>query len=132
MFSVSVPNDLAALTRLTASLEQYASECSYAESLSHNLLIIAEELFVNFVHHGGAADGQFEVQIAETENGIHMRVLDDGAAFNPLASPDADTDAPLENRDIGGLGLHLVRQFAEDLTYQREGNRNVVELLLKS
>lgn len=131
MFSVTVPNDLTALETLTASLQQHADAENFSEAVAHRLVVIVEELFVNFVHHGGAVDGQFEVQIEPTDAGLQLHIADDGLPFNPLASQCVDTDADLAARDIGGLGLHLVRQFADDFAYLRMDDRNVVDIYLK-
>ena len=131
MFSVTVPNDLAALETLTASLQQHADAEKFSEAVAHRLSVIVEELFVNFVHHGGAADGQFEVKIERTDAGLQLRIADDGVPFNPLESERVDTAANLEDRDVGGLGLHLVRQFADNVAYNRIDDRNVVEIRLK-
>ena len=130
MLSLTAPNDLTALETLTTSLEQHLSEAGHADTLRHRLLVIAEELFVNFVHHGGTAEGRFDIQIDSCEGGVSVRIADDGAPFNPLASVSADVEAALDERDIGGLGLHLVRQFADELAYQRIDERNVVTFRL--
>ena len=131
MFSVTVPNDLTALETLTASLQQHADENGIAEQVTHRLLVIVEELFVNFVNHGGAADGRFEVKVDRSNAGLQLHIADDGLPFNPLASESVDTDAGLADRDVGGLGLHLVRQFADSFAYLRIDDRNVVEICLK-
>ena len=57
---------------------------------------------------------------------IVLQIADDGRDFNPLAAPPLDLDQPLEERTIGGLGVHLVRSLAERVKYQRAGGRNIL------
>ena len=57
---------------------------------------------------------------------LMVTVSDDGVAFNPLAVPPPDTTLPLEERELGGLGIHLVRNLTDEATYGRLGGRNVI------
>jgi len=52
----------------------------------------------------------------------------DGVPFNPLSEKAPDIDAPLEEREIGGLGIHLVRNLIDDVTYHRRIGKNVMTL----
>jgi len=55
-------------------------------------------------------------------------VEDDGRAFNPLTLPPVDTSAPLEQRGIGGLGVHMIRQLMDSVEYRREAGRNILTM----
>lgn len=57
-----------------------------------------------------------------------VEVEDDGREFNPLTLPSVDTGAPLEQRAIGGLGVHLVRQLMDSVEYRRAGGRNILTM----
>ncbi len=57
-----------------------------------------------------------------------MRVEDDAVAFNPLEREAPDLNAPLEDRPIGGLGVHLVRKLMDDVRYERAGARNILTM----
>ena len=56
---------------------------------------------------------------------IRVNVEDDGKPFNPLDAPEADTAKPLEERTVGGLGVHLVRKLMDGLEYQRRDGKNL-------
>jgi len=58
-------------------------------------------------------------------------VSDDGVPFHPLAMPSPDTTRPLDEREPGGLGIHLVRSLATETSYARRDGRNVVSLVMK-
>jgi anti-sigma regulatory factor (Ser/Thr protein kinase) len=57
-----------------------------------------------------------------------VEVEDDGRAFNPLNAPAADTAAPLEQRPVGGLGIHMIRQLMDSVEYRHEDARNILIL----
>ena len=57
-----------------------------------------------------------------------VEVEDDGREFNPLTLPPVDTSVPLEQRRIGGLGVHMVREFMDSVEYRREAGRNILTL----
>jgi anti-sigma regulatory factor (Ser/Thr protein kinase) len=96
------------------------------EDLVFQLTLALEEVVVNAIKHGQREQGRhdIEVTVRAEEDWVVMTVEDDGIAFNPLDAPPADIGAALENRPIGGLGVHLVRSLIPDLSYTREGDRN--------
>jgi anti-sigma regulatory factor (Ser/Thr protein kinase) len=53
-------------------------------------------------------------------------MVDDGIPFNPLGVETPDTDLPLEEREIGGLGIHLVRRMMDKVSYRRRIDKNVI------
>ncbi len=59
----------------------------------------------------------------------HEMVEDDGRAFDPADAPLPDLNTSVEKRTVGGLGLHLVRSFVDELSYSRSGERNVLTLV---
>ena len=63
---------------------------------------------------------------------MRVDVEDDGQPFNPLEAPEADTTNPLEERTIGGLGVHLVRKLMDGLEYKRQGERNLLTIKKKT
>jgi anti-sigma regulatory factor (Ser/Thr protein kinase) len=63
---------------------------------------------------------------------VKAEVQDDGQPFNPLEAAEVDTTKPLEERTIGGLGIHLVRKLMDGLEYQRQADRNLLILTKKT
>ena len=57
--------------------------------------------------------------------------LDDGRAFDPLCAPEADLGVPLEERRVGGLGIHLLRKLASEIRYHREDGRNHLHVVIR-
>jgi sigma-B regulation protein RsbU (phosphoserine phosphatase) len=89
--------------------------------------LVVEELLTNVVK---AADTdrktiQLTMNCALTPLGIEIVVRDDGTEFNPLSRPDPDLDADIVDRGVGGLGVHLIKQLADECSYARVDGLNV-------
>ncbi len=93
--------------------------------INHAHLAI-EEMATNILKYGYNDSASHEILLRVViETATVLVVLeDDGHEFNPLATPPPNLDLPLEERQAGGLGIHLVRQLASQLQYQRRGAVN--------
>jgi serine/threonine-protein kinase RsbW len=125
------------VARLLDRLEAYAEATGLGPRTAHRLALVCEELVANVLTHGaaGPAGASFVAltvrRPAAAGGALHVAVEDDGPAFDPLAgAPGADTTSALEEREIGGLGLHLIRTMARAPRYERLAARNRVELLI--
>lgn len=91
--------------------------------------IIMDEIVSNIVRCSGAE--AFAIGFDRTEKGIEMTFTDNGAAFDPtqeVASPDLT--APVAEREVGGLGIFMVKKMAKSVAYRRDGQRNVLKVVL--
>jgi len=59
---------------------------------------------------------------------LSIQVADDGVAFNPLLAPEPDLDLAIDQRPVGGLGIHLMRTMMDDLEYKRVNGQNLLTL----
>lgn len=130
MLRIALTNDLAQLDTLAAEIARFAEAERVAEESLVQLNLVAEELFVNFVNYGSEPEGVFELSIDCDETGFALKLEDDGRPFNPLEAAPADIEAKLEDRKVGQLGLHLVRQVSSEMAYERANGRNVVTLTI--
>ena len=119
--SLTLDGKLSEIPRLTAETARFCLEHSLGEEVEFHLNLVLEELFANAVRHGGCEGmrGAARVQLEMVANGVAIEFADCGAPFDPTAAPAPELDAPLETRQIGGLGIHLVRQIVRDLRYER-------------
>ena len=94
--------------------------------------LIAEELLSNIVRAAGtqARGVELSMDCALLPSGIVLTVRDDGPGFDPLSLPDPQLDADIADRAIGGLGIPIVKQLADDCRYMRSGGWNVLEIRL--
>jgi anti-sigma regulatory factor (Ser/Thr protein kinase) len=87
-----------------------------------------EELATNCIKYGYSDDDVhlITVEMERLDKELVITVIDDGNPFDPLAQTAPDTTLPVEDRPIGGLGLHLLRQMSDDFAYARiDGNNRV-------
>ncbi len=117
-----VPANEAALAWLES--QELAPEMAFFLSLS------LEELVTNCIKYGydDTAEHTIEIELSVTDRRLTIVVIDDGHAFNPLEERLPDLGQPIENRPIGGLGLHLLREMADEMTYERRDKTNRVSL----
>ena len=122
----TLTNDLCELVRVHAAANALLERCGIAPAATYATNLALEEVLSNVIRHGYADAGRrvISVSLRVGDCGVELRVVDDGRAFDPLSAPAVDLDAPLEERAIGGLGLHLLREMASDVRYERADGRN--------
>ena len=91
-----------------------------------------EELLTNLCRYGypkhPEPPGEAEVTLELEGNQLTIEFGDDGQPFDPLTSEPPDFNQSVESRQVGGLGLHMVRELADDAHYSRRDGRNIVRL----
>jgi serine/threonine-protein kinase RsbW len=119
------------LDRLAAETGKFCHDHSLDEEVEFDLNLVLEELFTNSVKHGGCEGMENAVQVrlqilneSVPNKAVQVEFADSGTPFNPLTAPVPNLEAALEERSIGGLGVHLVRQIMRDLEYRRAGEWN--------
>jgi len=118
--------DLGELERLSGEVEWFCEENGLESEIEFDLNLALEELFVNAVRHGGCqgVKDAARVRLELLPNGVRVEFSDRGKEFDPAAAPAPDLAAPLSDRPVGGLGLHLVRSIMRDLEYRRADDWN--------
>lgn len=126
--SIRIRNDLAEIQRIHDAVTSFGGRCRLPEEVRFALDLSLEEVLVNVISYGFSDQGMHEIEVRVRVNGNQLtaEVEDDGLAFNPLEQPEPDTSQPLEERPVGGLGIHLLRRLMQRLEYQRRGEKNVL------
>lgn len=125
--------DTEEVSRLLDALEGFAEQAGLSARVAHRLSVVVEELAANVAMHGTGGEGgatYIAVRVRQDADEVIATVEDDGRAFDPLAEAAPDTDAALEDRDIGGLGVHFVQQMTKGLRYSREDGLNRLTAVL--
>lgn len=126
----TLPGDESRLQEAMTFLQGFWEHASLPPDLLFPFELSLEEVFMNVAMHGGREDGPATVWITLGTGGgrVELSVSDDGPAFDPLSLPAPDVNAPLEERGIGGLGVYLVREMMDGVSYAREGDRNTLRM----
>jgi serine/threonine-protein kinase RsbW len=117
--------------RLAAFIEDFCSRAGIAAELRFPFDLALEEIAVNLLTHGAAADHtprHLTAEVSLCEDRLEMKLLDDGPAFDPLTLPPPDVTAQLEARQVGGHGLHLLRSMMDEVEYSYAVGLNALRL----
>ncbi len=131
---ITLKNDLGEIAHLADALEKYADKNQLDARLVFHLNLALEEIVTNIISYGYRdypKDTPIHLTFSLESEYVEIQIEDYGPAFNPLQAPEPDTSKSVEEREIGGLGIHLVKRMVENLSYRREENRNIL-LLRKS
>lgn len=123
---IKLTNQLSEIERVNQTLTEFGKRHGLAPEIVHDFSLALEEIFTNIVSYGYADDREHEIRVrlSAQPGEVSAEVEDDGQPFNPLEAPEPDMAKPLEERTIGGLGIHLVRRLMDGLEYTRHGERN--------
>lgn len=128
---LTLRNDLSELGRLAEFVDAFCAPLRPTEKDVMAIQLSLEEAVTNVITHGYADDRPHEFTVTlerGPENRLIAVVSDDAPAFDPLVLPAVDVNAPLEEREIGGLGVHLVKKLMDRAHYERRNGRNVLTL----
>ncbi len=113
-------------------LNNTCTEWNLDKDLTNKIDMCAEEIFANIAFYAYPdKDGTIEAKLEKTENSIIFEFLDNGIKYNPLEKPDPDITLPPEERPIGGLGIYMVKEMTDEISYKRENNKNILTLIFK-
>ncbi len=96
--------------------------------------IAVEELFVNIAHYAyDSAVGAAEIWVSVKNDPLTAEItfIDDGKPYDPLAKSDPDVTLSAEERQIGGLGIYMVKKSMDDVQYRYERGRNILTIQKK-
>ena len=130
--SLLIATELDELRKVNAAIEELAEEESWSPDVTFQIGLAVEELGVNIVNYGHDDDQAHEIKIviSSEDEAITIEIEDDGHAFNPLVdAPEPDLNAAIEDRTVGGLGIHFVRTMMDEVHYQRQQNKNCLTLV---
>ncbi len=118
------------LPRLAAWIEEQARALALPITLASSVNLVLEEWVVNIISYAYADEAAhtIAVQLWCEPGRLCVEIVDDGQPFDPTVQEPPDTSAPLDQRKIGGLGIHFIRQTMDVVSYDRCNNRNVLTL----
>lgn len=110
--------DLAQLTTIREFVARSGRELDLDRRANYDLQLAVDEACTNIVQHAyGGRAGEIEVTVEPGEGGVRVTVRDWGTPFELQKVPVPDVAAPLEQRDVGGLGLFLIHQLMDDVRF---------------
>lgn len=121
----------AKLDKLETLVKETNTSLAAASFSNHDKVLIdtaLEEVFVNVVKYAMKSDGEFTYIIDVNEKGVTFTFIDTGKEFNPLERDDPDITLSAEQRAIGGLGIFMVKNIMDEVSYEYKDNQNILKL----
>jgi sigma-B regulation protein RsbU (phosphoserine phosphatase) len=123
----AVPNQ-ESISSAADFLDSCTEDFSIPLRTGYSLKVVTDEIFSNIVYYSGAKNAQ--ILFRDDSETITLIFLDDGKPYNPLEAEEPDITAGVEDRNIGGLGLFMVKKMAEQVHYEYVGEKNQLIVLL--
>ena len=127
---ISLANDLRELAGVASKIDRFCEARDIEPQVAYAVNLSVDEILTNTISYAYDDDEPHRIElVVRMEDGTLVVVIeDDSAAFDVTAETQPEVDAPLSERDIGGLGLFLVHQMMDGVEYRRRDGRNVVTL----
>ena len=130
VLEIAIANELGEVAGAAEKIDDFCEEREISPEIAYAVNLSIDEILTNTIRYGYDDDEPHRIEIiVRLENDSLVVVIgDDGAPFDLSATPEANVEASLEERDVGGLGLFLVHQMMDRVDYERIEGRNFVTL----
>ena len=128
--SIILANDIAEISRLATFIEEVGEAFALTPDVVFNLNLVIEEAVVNVINYAYPKEEHQHIYLSAHlhEGSIVLVLTDTGKEFDPTLAPEADITLSTEEREIGGLGIFLIRQIMNEVRYERIDGKNVLTL----
>ena len=130
---ITLPNDVQATTELGMFVDEVCENVGFDMSTTFKLNLAIEEAVVNVMSYAYPAGtkGDVDIDAEADDEQLKFVISDSGTPFDPTQKAEVDTTLSAEERGIGGLGIHLIRQIMDTINYERVDGKNVLTLRKK-
>ena len=124
-------NDLREIDRCLAALQEICQRFELPPEIQNNFSVVLDDLLNNVINYAYDDESEHIIEVVLSTDGQRfiISVTDQGVEFDPFERKDPDVDSNLEDREIGGLGIHLIRNLMDDFSYRRVEGKNVTTLM---
>jgi sigma-B regulation protein RsbU (phosphoserine phosphatase) len=128
---IAIKNHLPEIAAVNENFEAFAEEFGVPLPIAMKFNLIFDDLLNNVISYAYDDDDEHDIEIRMELAGerLIVTITDDGVPFNPLSVATPRTDLALEDREAGGLGIHLARNLVDDVSYHRRIDKNVLTLM---
>ena len=132
MSKIILPAKIENLDTMLDFIQDSVKNIGFNKQTKYRLQLASEEALVNVINYaypGGEGDVEIACDIDVENQNFIMKIIDSGIAFNPLEKEDPDLNLPMEKRQIGGLGIYMIREIMDEVRYKRENGKNILTLI---
>jgi len=129
-FEVVIDSTIEKIPEISALLGEEMQTSGFGSEIILDTQLAVEEAITNIINHGyRKAVGEIIISFMISTERIEVHIIDAAPRFDPLSVPEPDLDGDLENRRIGGLGIFLIRQLMDEVSYRYENGKNILVLI---
>ena len=128
--NLTLPNDVQEVPQLAAFVDEVCEAASIDMATTMKMNLAIEEAVVNVMNYAypSGTKGEVRIEASVHEGYVEFVISDDGKPFNPTEVKNADTTLSVEERNIGGLGIFLVKHYMDKVKYKYVDGQNVLTL----
>jgi anti-sigma regulatory factor (Ser/Thr protein kinase) len=130
--SIKLPAQIEYLQEFMVTVSSCAKEQGFSNKRIHEIELATEEVLVNIFNYsypGGRGEAEITCNIEGST--FIVEIIDEGIPFDITTAEDPDVTIDIAHREIGGLGIFLVKKLMDDVRYRRENNKNILTLVMK-
>jgi len=129
---IHIKSRLSGIGIMHDQLAKIVREWDISKDVAFSMKLALEEIVTNIIQYGynGKEEYDITIRFSIEKHSLRIQIKDSSPEFNPLnVSEPTDMNNPVEDRNIGGLGIHLVKKFTDNFSYRRMNSKNVITLL---
>jgi sigma-B regulation protein RsbU (phosphoserine phosphatase) len=131
---IKIQNNLDEILKVQDGISSLLQSRKIPKKTFQNIKIVVDELISNIIKYAYTDEDEHEIEILISlgDNSLQLEISDDGIPFDQVqAAPKIDKDQSIDERQIGGLGIHLVKKLVDEMEYQRTAGKNIIRILKK-
>ncbi len=128
---INIKSGVDGMEIMNEQLSKLVKDWEIDDKVAFSMNLALEEIVTNIIDYGYKGEDEYDIVIRFTleKKKLRIQIKDTAPEFNPLDVKDPDDlDKPLEERNVGGLGIHLVKKFTDNFSYRRSNGKNIVTL----
>ena len=128
--NILINNNLSEIERLSKAVAEFGEKNNLSSEVIYDVRLALEEVVSNIINYGFEDNYEHQISIEMNLQGetLTMKIKDDGKPFNPLEVKNTNLEKPFDEREIGGMGIYIVRKLMDKILYKREEGNNVLQL----
>lgn len=129
MKKLTVPAETERLDEVVDFVNSFLEENDCSMKTQMQIAIAVEEIYVNIAHYAYPdKNGEAEITCEMSDRTAEITFSDNGIPYNPLEKPDPDITLDANERNIGGLGIFMVKKSMDNIEYQRKDEKNILKI----
>ena len=130
MDRLTLPNDIETIPQLNEFIDGFCEQRDIDNDITMSLNLAIEEAVVNVMNYAypEGTVGYVDIEAEANDDFVTFVISDTGKPFDPTQKDEVNTELSVEDRPIGGLGIHLVRRMMDEISYRYADHRNILTL----